>query len=341
MKISVVTSLYKSGPYVEELHRRAVLAIGETGAAEYEIIFVNDGSPDDGLAIARGIAARDPNVIVIDLARNFGQHRATITGLGHATGDYMFILDSDLEEEPEWIARFYRELIARNCDVVFGVSHHAKGGAVYTLLRKTFYKTLNLLSSAQFAENACSARLMTRRYVEALLQFREREFFMAGVWHMTGFTQLPVEVVKHDSSPTTYTLSKLASAFINAVTAFSTRPLVAISVAGIALSATAFGYLGFILYRKLAYGVTIEGWTSVMAAILLIGGITLFFNGVMAIYIAKIFLEVKQRPLTIVKEVFGGQGGGARRDGSSPGRQGAHPGPVAVDAKHSNSVHTR
>jgi putative glycosyltransferase len=341
MKISVVTSLYKSGPYIEELHRRAVAAIGETGAAEYEIIFVNDGSPDDSLAIAKDVATRDPNVIVIDLARNFGQHRATITGLAQATGDYMFILDSDLEEEPEWIAKFYRELIARNCDVVFGVSHNVKGGSVYTLFRKIFYKTLNLLSSAQFPENACSARLMTRRYAEALLQFREREIFMAGVWHMTGFTQLPVEVVKHDSSPTTYTLPKLASVFVNSVTAFSTRPLVAISVAGIALSAIAFGYLGFILYRKLAYGVMIEGWTSVMAAILLIGGITLFFNGVMAIYIAKIFIEVKQRPLTIVKEVFGGRGRGARRDGPSPDRQDAHPGPAAVEAKRSESVHTQ
>jgi putative glycosyltransferase len=341
MKISVVTALYKSEPYVEELHRRAVAAIGETGVVEYEIIFVNDGSPDNGLAIAKGIASRDPSVIVIDLARNFGQHRATLTGLSQATGDYVFILDSDLEEEPEWIAKFYSELIARNCDVVFGVSHNPKGGAVYTLLRKIFYKTLNLLSAAQFPENACSARLMTRRYVDALLQFREREIFMAGVWHMTGFTQLPVEVVKHDRSPTTYSLPKLGSIFINAVTAFSTRPLVAISVAGIGLSAIAFGYLGFILYRKLAYGVMIEGWTSVMAAILLIGGITLFFNGVMAIYIAKIFIEVKQRPLTIVKEVFGGQGGAARRVGPSPGRQDAHHRPAVVEEEHSNPVHTQ
>ena len=299
-------------------------------------------APTTGLAIAKGIAARDPNVIVIDLARNFGQHRATITGLAHATGDYMFILDSDLEEDPEWIAKFYRELIARNCDVVFGVSHNAKGGAVYTLLRKIFYKTLNLLS--------CGA--VSR---ECLLGAADDPPLCGGAAPVSRARNLHGGRLAHDRVHAAsgrgrearqqpyhlHSAVKLASAFINAVTAFSTRPLVAISVAGIGLSAIAFGYLGYILYRKFAYGVMIEGWTSVMAAILLIGGITLFFNGVMAIYIAKIFLEVKQRPLTIVKEVFGGQGGGARRDGSSSDRQGTHHRPAAVEAKHSDPVHTQ
>ncbi len=303
MKISVVTPLYKSAPYIEELHRRCVSAMRAAGADQYEVIFVNDASPDASLEIAKRVAADDPNVTVIDLARNFGQHRATMTGLEYATGDYVFVMDSDLEDEPEWITLFHRELTARNCDVVFGVNNNLKGGWLYARARNAFYSVLNVLSSVSFPANVCSARLMSRRYVEALLQFKERELFMAGVWHMAGFTQLPIEVVKQDRSPSTYSTSRLISVFVNSVTAFSTRPLALISVFGIGLSLIAFAFTGWVLYKKAVYGVAIEGWASVMAAVLTIGGLSLFFNGVMAIYIAKIFVEVKQRPRTIIKDV--------------------------------------
>ncbi len=303
MKISVVTSLYRSAPYVEELHRRCVEAIRATGASDYEMILVNDASPDDSLEIAKRIADRDSCVLVIDLARNFGQHKAMMTGLGSATGDYVFVMDSDLEDEPEWLTLFHREITARNCDVVYGVNNNLKGGWFYSRARNLFYLVLNFLSSVDFPPNVCSARLMSRRYVDALLQFTERELFMAGVWHMAGFTQLPIEVVKHDTSPISYSTTQLASVFVNAITAFSTRPLAIISVFGVGLSLVAFAFTTWVFYQKLVRGVDVEGWASVMAAVLMIGGISLFFNGVIAIYIAKIFIEVKQRPRTIVKEI--------------------------------------
>jgi putative glycosyltransferase len=121
---------------------------------------------------------------------------------------------------------------------------------------------------------------------------------------MAGFAQVPVRVKKLESSPTTYSLGKLAGVFINAVTAFSTRPLVAVSIFGIALSLVAFVYTAAIVLRKVVWGITVEGWASVMAATLFIGGLSLVFNGIIAIYIAKIFVEVKRRPRTIVKEVY-------------------------------------
>lgn len=304
MKISVVTPLYKSAPYIEELHRRCVAAIRATGANQYEIIFVNDASPDNSLETARRVAQADANVIVIDLARNFGQHRAVMTGLAHATGDYVFVMDSDLEDEPEWITLFYDEMIARGCDVVYGINNNQKGGLLYSAARNFFYYVLNVLSSVSFPPNVCSARLMTRRYVAALLQFTERELFMAGIWHMTGFTQLPIEVVKQDRSATTYSMAGRINVFVNAVTAFSTRPLAFISVFGIALSAVAFFFVMWVFYKKFVHGIAIEGWASVMAAVLAIGGLSLFFNGVMAIYIAKIFIEVKQRPRSIIKDIY-------------------------------------
>ncbi len=242
-------------------------------------------------------------VTLIDLSRNFGQHKAMMAGVAHASGDLVYILDGDLEEEPEWLVAFHAELIARQCDVVYGFNRNLKGGFIYSMCRRIFYKTLNSLASAQFPEYVCTARLMTRRYVDALLQFREREMFLVGVCHMTGFEQFPVKVHKHDSSPTTYSLVKRTSFFINSVTAFSSRPLIAISIAGVILSLVAFVYLAVIVHQKFFHGIAVEGWASVMGAVLLIGGISLFFNGIMAIYIAKIFIEVKQRPSAIVRSI--------------------------------------
>ena len=304
MKISVVTPLYGSAPYIEELHRRVVAAIGGVGADSYEMIFVNDNGPDNSLDVAVGVARRDANTVVVDLSRNFGQHHAIMAGLAQATGDYVFILDSDLEEEPEWLGLFFQEMRRQPCDVVYGISNDPKGGWLYTLARATYYKVLNFLSPIRFPANVCTARLMSRRYVEALLQFGERELFMAGIWHMAGFSQMAIQVAKRDGSPTTYSFGRRLNLFVNAVTAFSTRPLVMISVLGVLLSFVALLFVGYVVFRKIVYGVDIEGWTSVMAAVLVIGGASLFFNGVMAIYVAKIFVEVKQRPRTIVRHVY-------------------------------------
>lgn len=324
MKISVVTPLYGSAPYIEELHRRAVAAIRAIGADGYEIIFVNDNGPDDSLDVAVRVAHRDAHTIVIDLSRNFGQHQATMAGLAQATGDYVFILDSDLEEEPEWLGQLFAEMSRQHCDVVYAVSDGPKGGQLYALARAIYYKVLNFLSPIKFPVNVCTARLMSRRYVDALLQFGERELFMAGIWHMAGFDQMAIRVAKRDSSPTTYSFGRRLNVFVNAVTAFSTRPLVMISVLGMVLSLAALVFVGYVVFRKLVYGVDIEGWTSVMAAVLLIGGASLFFNGVMAIYIAKIFVEVKQRPRTIIRRVYRGEAGReehGRAEGLPPARE--------------------
>ena len=318
MKISVVTPIYKSAPYLEELCNRSVLAIASIGADDYEIILVNDGSPDDGLAVAKRLADNDPKVVAIDLSRNFGQHRAILTGLTYATGDFVFVMDSDLEEDPEWIALFYHELCRTGCDAVFGVDQQVRRRPAYNLGRRLFYIVLIALSGINFPKNVVTARLMTRRCVDALLQYEEREVFLSGIWHMVGFAQCAVNVTKSRKRQSTYSFPRVAGLFINGVTAFSTRPLIAISIIGICVSAIAFAFSGWVIFRKVAYGVAVPGWASVMAATLVIGGITLFFNGVMAVYIAKIFLEVKRRPLSIVREVYN-----KADDRNAPARQDA------------------
>jgi len=306
MKISVVAPLYKSAPYIEELHRRCVDTIRSIGESfEHEIIFVNDGSPDEGVAVAKRVAMRDPAVVVVDLARNFGQHRAIMVGLGTATGDLVFVLDSDLEDEPEWIARFYAEMITSGCDVVYGVqANKNKRGPLYRMGRGIFFRTMRLLSGAKFREHALNARLMSRRYVDAVVQFKEREVFIDGIFEMCGFAQMPVSVVKCDRSPTNYTLPRLMSMAINAITSFSTRPLIGIAVLGIAVCALAFVYTAVIVFQKIMLGVPVEGWASLMAAVLIVGGVNILSSGIIAVYLAKVFYEVKQRPAAVVREVY-------------------------------------
>jgi putative glycosyltransferase len=308
MKISVATPLYRSAPYVEELCARLKKTIAKIGADQYEIILVNDASPDDDLSVAKRVADADPHVSVIDLSRNFGQHSALMTGVRHADGDLVFILDSDLEEDPEWMALFHAEMIRTGCDVVFGINTAVKGNASYRAGRRLFYVALKMLSGVQFPQNVVTGRLMTRRYVDALLEFGEREMFLAGIWHMVGFSQLPVAVQKHKSSATTYTFWRLVNLFVNGVTSFSTRPLIAVSVAGLIFSLIALLFTGWVVLRQVIYGVAAEGWASVMAGVLIVGGATMFFNGLIAIYVAKIFVEVKNRPMTTIREIYKGGG---------------------------------
>ncbi len=145
---------------------------------------------------------------------------------------------------------------------------------------------------------------MRRRYVDAVLQFKERELFIDGIFSMCGFAQMPVSVVKYDRSPTNYTLVRLLSMAINGITSFSTRPLIGIAVMGTAVCALALSYTAVIVAQKLVFGVPVAGWSSTMAAILIIGGMNIFANGIIAIYLAKVFYEVKQRPHAIVKEAY-------------------------------------
>jgi putative glycosyltransferase len=303
MKLSVVTTIYRNAGDIEEFHARAIEAARDIGA-ELELIFVNDASPDNGLSVAKNLIARDRGVVVVDLSRNFGQHRALWSGLAHATGDLIAIMDGDLEEDPLWLVSFHRRMQESGCDVVYGVQSAPKGGVSYRASRRLFYVLLNTLATTKFPVNVVTARLMTRRYVQALLEFQERELFLTGVLHMAGFEQTGMPVNKPSRSLTTYNLRRLSWTFVNAVTAFSTAPLTAIFLAGVGISACAVLFILYILVRYFAFGIQVEGWTSVMAALFFFSGILLCMNGIMAIYIGTIFLEVKRRPLSIVREIY-------------------------------------
>lgn len=293
MKISIVATLYQSSPHIKEFYERTTLVAQElVGAADYEIVFVNDGSPDDSLDLAIRISEQDSHVVVVDLSRNFGHHKAMMTGLSHSKGEYVFLIDSDLEEEPEYLIEFFKNLENNKCDVVYGVQDSRKGGLVERYSGKWFYLFINAFTGLTLPENVVTARLMTRRYVDSLLEHREREVFLAGLWHITGFEQFPYMVKKHSSSATTYTFRKRISVMVNSITSFSNTPLILIFYIGLLIMLIAFVGILYLVANKMLFAKPVSGWTSVMASIWLLGGMIISFIGVVGIYLSKIFSKL-------------------------------------------------
>lgn len=305
MKLSIVSTLYQSTPYIDDFYKRIIAIAKQLVGDDFEIIFVNDGSPDNSLELAIKISQIDSKVTVIDLSRNFGHHKAMMTGLTYAKGSQIFLIDSDLEEEPEWLSIFSHEMASKQCDVVYGIQGKRKGNWFERWSGQLFYYCFKAISGISLSENITTARLMTQRYVKALISHEEREVFIAGLWQITGFSQCPVLVKKHSSSISTYTLSKKISLVINSVTSFSNRPLIGIFYVGIFISFFSSLYIVYIiLYWSMAAG-SVSGWTSVMASIWLIGGMVISFIGIVGIYLSKIFIETKRRPYTIVRHIYG------------------------------------
>ncbi|MDH4872498.1 glycosyltransferase family 2 protein [Pseudomonas sp. BN515] len=307
MKLSIVATLYQSAPYIAEFHRRATEAAMQLVGTDYEIVLVNDGSPDKSLDLAIQLCGADPHLVVVDLSRNFGHHKAMMTGLAHAKGEKIFLIDSDLEEEPEWLISFSQQMKNERCDVIYGVQKQRKGGIFERLSGQWFYRLFRALTGMALPENIVTARLMSRRYVEALLMHDEREVFMAGLWYITGFEQLPKTVNKHCTSATTYTFRRKMSILVNSVTSFSNAPLTSIFYSGAAISTAAGAYTVYLIVQWFFFAKPMGGWTSVMASIWLLGGLIISFIGVIGIYLSKIFSETKRRPYTIVRRVYGKQ----------------------------------
>lgn len=307
MKLSIVATLYQSASHILEFYERASAVAQQLVDNDYEIVLVNDGSPDNSLELAVQLTGRDRHVIVVDLSRNFGHHKAMMTGLAHAKGERIFLIDSDLEEDPEYLIGFAKQMENQSCDVVYGVQEQRKGGWIERWSGQWFYRFFKALTGLALPENIVTARLMTRRYVNALLRHEEREVFMAGLWHITGFDQRPCTVKKHSTSETTYTFRRKMSLLVNSVTSFSNAPLVSIFYIGVSISFVSLVYIVYLLAHRIFFAMPMSGWTSVMASIWLLGGMIISFIGVVGIYLSKIYSETKQRPYTIVRQIYARQ----------------------------------
>ena len=305
MRLSIVATLYRSSPTIDEFYRR-VMAAAEPITPDIELVLVNDGSPDNSLDLALALRRADPRVTVVDLSRNFGHHKAMMTGLAHATGDLVFLIDCDLEEEPELLTSFYARLSQGDCDVVFGVQEARRGGAVERVTGSLFFSLVDALSDQPIPRNTVVARLMTRDYVRALVRHRDREFLIAHLWQVTGFRQVAMSIRKLAHSPTTYPLGMRIEMAVKFLTTTSTKLLYFILYTGVGIFALSLLTIFYYISRYLLSGVGVSGYTSLIVSIWFFGGLTTFILGVLGIYVANIISETKRRPYTVVKKIYRG-----------------------------------
>ena len=305
MRLSLVATLYNSAPHLDEFYERLTLCAQKI-THNYEIILVNDGSPDSSLDLALKLFEKDTRVKVVDLSRNFGHHKAMMTGLEQAQGDYVFLIDSDLEEPPETLNLFWDELQkARDLDVVFGVQKTRKGGCFERVSGALYYKIINWLGEVKIPKNLLTVRLMSRHYAQSLIRYQEREMEFGVLTELVGFRKKSLVVHKSSTSPSSYSLVKNFNLMVNAVTSSTNRPLWVIFYLGLGITLSSSAYIVWLFINRFVYGIeVVEGWTSIMVSIFLIGGLNMFVLGIIGIYLSKIFIESKQRPYTVIRKVY-------------------------------------
>lgn len=300
--LSIVTTLYNSEKSVETFCREAIAA-AERITPHFEIVMVDDGSPDRSLALACDLAAKDARIKVVELSRNFGHHKALMTGLMHATGDYCFLIDSDLEERPALLGQFWDKLKSSDVDVVYGYQATRVGSFFRRLSGDVAFWLFDHLISPKIPANHITVRLMRRPYVDSLLLHKEQQTVIGGLWVITGYRQVGMPVDKVMRDETTYSFLRRWHVLIDSITSFSEKPLVAIFYLGLGISALSGVCAAGLLLRWLFGGVGVPGWLSVMISVWLLGGIAIFCMGLIGIYLSKIFIETKNRPYTIVRDV--------------------------------------
>jgi len=304
MKLSIVTTLFKSTEYIQEFYTRISIEAQKI-TQDYEIIFVDDGSPDNSLQKAVALFETDNRVKVIELSRNFGHHKAIMTGLNHVSGEFVFLIDSDLEEDPELIGKFWEELNKKNqdFDIVYGVQKIRKGYLLERFSGWLFYKIFNFFSEVKIPENFLTVRLMKKNYVKNLISFKERQIVFSIITVLNGFKGKEIIVVKKNLNTTTYSFFCKFNLAINSLVSSSPKFLILAFYSGLFITINSFLFILYLIIKKLLYNSPVEGWVSIMTSIFFFGGLIIIFLGVIGLYLSEIFYEVKNRPLTIIKKI--------------------------------------
>lgn len=300
--LSIVVPLYNESGNVDSLVSRiSGIVKNLDDISDFEIILVNDGSKDDTLARLRNLAPAYPQMVILDLSRNFGHQLAATAGLDAARGEAVILMDGDLQDPPELIVDFVRKW-REGYDVVYAVRKTRKGESFFKILTaRIFYRTIKRLTNVAIPVDTGDFRLMSRRVLLALQAIRERHRFLRGLVSWIGFRQTGVVYDRAErlSGTTNYPLTKMIKFAIDGITSFSEIPLRFATYLGFITSGFAFLYAIVILILKLVHANT-PGYTSTMLAILFLGGVQLIGIGILGEYIGRIYDEVKARPLYIV-----------------------------------------
>ena len=277
----------------------------ETAGLSYELIIVDDGSMDGTLDVAKELAANDSGVKYISFSRNFGKEAAMYAGLQHAVGEYVAIMDADLQDPPEMLPKMYQVLNKEGYDAV-GTRRVTRKGepAIRSFFARKFYRLMSRISKANMVDGARDYRLMNRKYVDALLSLKEYNRFSKGLFGWVGFKVkwLEFENVNRLAGETKWSFWQLFLYSLDGIVAFSNAPLYMASIAGVFSFIVAIIAMLFIIIRRLVFGDPVAGWASTVVIILFIGGIQLLSIGILGLYLSKLYLEAKDRPIYLIGE---------------------------------------
>lgn len=304
-KISLIIPCYNEEealPYLYEELKKVSESMSEQ---EFEFILVNDGSRDKTLQTIRELAKKDERVHYISFSRNFGKEAAIYAGLKKSTGNFVSLIDADLQDPPSLIKEMYHSLKTEDYDCVATRRFNRKGEPpIRSFFAKEFYKLINRISDTEIVDGARDFRLMTRQMVDAIIEVGEYNRFSKGIFGWVGFNTkwISYENVERVAGQTKWSFWGLFLYSLEGIIAFSTRPLYIASLFGILFCFIAFVMIIFIILKTLYFGEDVQGYASTICVIFFIGGIQLFCVGILGQYLSKTYLETKKRPLYIVKE---------------------------------------
>ncbi len=301
--LSVVVPVFNEEEVLPAFFERASAVLSSIPDLDYELLFVDDGSSDGSFAALEAFSEDDPRVRVVKFSRNFGHQIAITAGMDHARGDAVVVMDADLQDPPEVVA----DMVAKwrdGYDVVYAKRSVREGERKLKLLTASaFYRLLSRLVSIKIPVDVGDFRLMSRRAADEMRRLREKDRFVRGLVSWIGFRQTAIEFrrAERHAGETKYPFSKMLKFAIDGITSFSTVPLKLATWLGYAASLFAFLYLASVFVQKLI-GITIDGWATIMVAVLFLGGVQLICLGILGEYIGRIFNEIKSRPMYVVEE---------------------------------------
>lgn len=303
--ISIVVPCYNEEESLPLFYQAILEMKSSLPEVDFEFIFVNDGSKDNTLKIMRSLAQQDANVHYVSFSRNFGKEAALLAGLAHAQGDYVAVMDADLQDPPALLPEMYETLQKKMYDCV-ATRRVTRAGEppIRSFFARMFYKLINKISKTEIVDGARDFRLMTRQMVNAILSVQEYNRFSKGIFGWVGFRTkwLEYKNIERAAGQTKWSFWKLFVYSLDGITAFSTVPLSVAAVMGMLFCFLAFAMLIFVFVRALIWGDPVGGWPSLVCIILFVGGIQLFCTGILGQYLSKTYLEVKRRPQYIIQE---------------------------------------
>ena len=304
-KITVIVPCYNEEEALHYYYQEMSKVMSLMNTYDFELLFVNDGSRDQTLDIMKELANNDKRIKYISFSRNFGKEAAMYAGFENSTGDYVCLMDADLQDPPKLLPEMVKAIEEEGYDSAATRRVTRKGEPpIRSFFARMFYKIMNKISDTELMDGARDYRLMTRQFVNSLLDMKEYNRFSKGLFGWVGYKikWIEFENVERVAGETKWSFWKLLVYAVDGAVAFSTAPLAIASVLGMLMLLVSFIFIVFIIIRTLIFGDPVSGWPSLVCIITLIGGIQIFCVGILGEYLSKVYLETKRRPIYIVKD---------------------------------------